>query len=86
MVAYTVATSSDKPVLTGLINAWKDRSEAVDQRNVLHQTFIEQAGVDSQLFRSAKSTTDGHEIRFPEYVTSGPSGVDLEGRRANVFR
>lgn len=68
MVAYAVASSSDTPVLTRFIDAYRARNEEVDRRNTLHQTAIEQAAFDRHLFYGEKESMNGVELRFPEYA------------------
>lgn len=66
MVAYAFASSSDTPVLTRMINVYSARSEEIDRRNTLHQTAVEMAAADRHLFTSAKESTNGGELAFPE--------------------
>ena len=68
MVAYAFASSSDTPVLTRMIDAYRSRSEEVDRRNTLHQMACEQAAVDRHLFHGEKDNMIGVDLRFPELV------------------
>jgi hypothetical protein len=68
MVAYAFASSSDTPVLTRIIDAYRSRSEEVDRRNTLHQIACEQAAVDRHLFLGEKDNMIGVDLRFPELV------------------
>src|SRR3954447_5759445 len=54
MVAYALASSSDTPVVTRIIDAYRSRAEEVNRRNTLHQTACEQAAIDRQLFFGEK--------------------------------
>jgi len=68
MVAYAFASSSDTPVLTRIIDAYRARSEEVDRRNTLHQMACEQAAIDRHLFHGEKDNMIGVDLRFPELV------------------
>ena len=68
MVAYAFASSSDTPVLTRIIDAYRSRSEEVDRRNTLHQIACEQAAVDRHLFLGEQDNMIGVDLRFPELV------------------
>ena len=75
MVAYAFASSSDTPVLTRIIDAYRSRSEEVDRRNTLHQIACEQAAGDRHLFLGEQDNMIGVDLRFPELV------VDILPRR-----
>jgi hypothetical protein len=66
MVAYTFASSSDTPVLTRIIDAYRSREEEVVRRNTLHQIACEQAALDRHLFHGEQGGMIGVDIRFPE--------------------
>lgn len=68
MVAYAFASSSDTPVLTRLIDAYRSREEEAVRRNTLHQIACEQAALDRHLFHSEEGGMIGVDIRFPEWV------------------
>jgi hypothetical protein len=66
MVAYAFASSSDAPVLTRIIDAYRAREEEVVRRNTLHQMACEQAAFDRHLFHGEKDSMIGVDLRFPE--------------------
>jgi len=86
MVAYTVASSSETPIFTRLIEAYRAREEELNRRNTLHQMACEQAAFDRNLFVSEKEGMNGVELRFPERfnqsspwnVVAGEGGADLD--------
>ena len=78
MVAYSLATSSENPPFTRMLDYYHRRNQESEQRNTLHIAAMEQAAADRHMFGTAPQDMTGVDLRYPEYVRRNISFIVYE--------